>query len=339
MTPAGIEVFGRMCGWTLARAHARSGDRVAISAYLGDTDAFDRALLAFAETYADQAVADHGALVDAIARGRLPPRRLRTRPGLDEPLLDVLILVDRDRREPGHPPSAAVRREAGSGRFPEEHATRASQSRRLDDAVDPVIPAGRRRGHRGSYACTSRGSSRSSWLGTYGVTAVTRSTRRRTPAGARTGPPRGPRRRRGVRMPRPPDPRRSRPPSPPVVGADSRGDRTAPRAQVDRGPFGGQEGHGARSEGAVRGRGRTRRDHAIRFPRRSTPTIQANGSPRVRRATGPRGAGTAAAAARSSSASASGATHPASDRPARPGLASRWSPRRESGSAAMVWSG
>ena len=70
MTPAGIEVFGRMCGWTLARAHARSGDRVAISAYLGDTDAFDRALLAFAETYADQAVADHGALVDAIASGR-----------------------------------------------------------------------------------------------------------------------------------------------------------------------------------------------------------------------------------------------------------------------------
>ena len=71
MTPAGIELFGRMCGWTLARAHARSGDRVAISAYLGDTDAFDRALLAFAETYADQAVADHGALVDAIASGRL----------------------------------------------------------------------------------------------------------------------------------------------------------------------------------------------------------------------------------------------------------------------------
>ena len=71
MTPAGIEVFGRMCGWTLARAHARSGDRVAISAYLGDTDAFDRALLAFAETYADQAVADHGALVDAITSGRL----------------------------------------------------------------------------------------------------------------------------------------------------------------------------------------------------------------------------------------------------------------------------
>ena len=71
MTPAGISVFGRMCGWTLARAHARSGDRVAIAAYLGDTDAFDRALLAFAETYADQAEADHRAVVDAVASGRL----------------------------------------------------------------------------------------------------------------------------------------------------------------------------------------------------------------------------------------------------------------------------
>ena len=44
MTPRGMELWGRMCGWTLARAHARSGDRLAIAAYLGKSDAFDRAI-------------------------------------------------------------------------------------------------------------------------------------------------------------------------------------------------------------------------------------------------------------------------------------------------------
>ena len=60
-----------MCGWTLARAHARSGDRVAIAAYLGNSDAFDRALAEFAEHYADQNERDHAALSDAVATGRI----------------------------------------------------------------------------------------------------------------------------------------------------------------------------------------------------------------------------------------------------------------------------
>src|SRR5215207_257523 len=53
MSPARLSVYGTLCGWTLARAHARSGDRVAIAAYLGSGKAFDRAIAAFAETYAD----------------------------------------------------------------------------------------------------------------------------------------------------------------------------------------------------------------------------------------------------------------------------------------------
>jgi hypothetical protein len=63
--PPGAAAYGRTCGWTLARAHARSGDRVAISAYLGGSDAFDQAIADFAETYAYQA------LQDAVNDGRL----------------------------------------------------------------------------------------------------------------------------------------------------------------------------------------------------------------------------------------------------------------------------
>jgi uncharacterized protein (DUF2252 family) len=63
--------YARMCGWTLARAHARSGDRVALGAYLGASDRFDRAVAAFAELYADQNERDHEALVAAIRAGRI----------------------------------------------------------------------------------------------------------------------------------------------------------------------------------------------------------------------------------------------------------------------------
>lgn len=71
LTPAGFEVYARMCGWTLARAHARSGDRVAIAAYLGGGDSFDRAIATFSEAYADQNERDHEALLAAIAAGRI----------------------------------------------------------------------------------------------------------------------------------------------------------------------------------------------------------------------------------------------------------------------------
>ncbi|HEX5822098.1 MAG TPA: DUF2252 family protein, partial [Solirubrobacterales bacterium] len=71
MTGAGMELWGRMCGWTLARAHARSGDRIAIAAYLGSSDAFDRAIRKFSVAYADQNERDYRALNDAVASGRL----------------------------------------------------------------------------------------------------------------------------------------------------------------------------------------------------------------------------------------------------------------------------
>jgi uncharacterized protein (DUF2252 family) len=71
MSPRAFEVYARMCGWTLARAHARSGDRVAIAAYLGAGDSFDGAMVEFAEAYAEQSERDHEALVAAIDGGRL----------------------------------------------------------------------------------------------------------------------------------------------------------------------------------------------------------------------------------------------------------------------------
>ncbi|MFD9463483.1 DUF2252 domain-containing protein [Streptomyces sp. NPDC060027] len=72
MSPSQLETFGGVCGITLARAHARSGDRIAIASYLGKKDSFDRALVTFAEAYADQNERDHQALVDAVRAGRLP---------------------------------------------------------------------------------------------------------------------------------------------------------------------------------------------------------------------------------------------------------------------------
>jgi uncharacterized protein (DUF2252 family) len=71
MVPRGMRLYGELCGWTLARAHARSGDRIAIAAYLGASDAFDRAITQFAAAYADQNERDHRALVDAVASGRI----------------------------------------------------------------------------------------------------------------------------------------------------------------------------------------------------------------------------------------------------------------------------
>ncbi len=71
MVPPGRRPYADLCGWPLARAHARSGDRVAIAAYLGSGEAFDRAVCAFAEAYADRNEADHAALSEAVASGRI----------------------------------------------------------------------------------------------------------------------------------------------------------------------------------------------------------------------------------------------------------------------------
>ncbi len=67
----GLSLYGRLCGWTLARAHARSGDPIAIAAYLGRSDAFTRALVDFSERYADQNEDDFRAFTEAIRSGRL----------------------------------------------------------------------------------------------------------------------------------------------------------------------------------------------------------------------------------------------------------------------------
>jgi len=74
MTPDVMVIYGRLCGWTLARAHARSGDRIAIASYLRASDAFDRAIVRFASAYADQNEADYAALAEAVESGRLEAR-------------------------------------------------------------------------------------------------------------------------------------------------------------------------------------------------------------------------------------------------------------------------
>ena len=71
MTPEGMELWARMCGWTLARAHARSGDRIGIASYLGKSDTFDNAVAGFAVAYADQNERDYDVLADAVKTGRL----------------------------------------------------------------------------------------------------------------------------------------------------------------------------------------------------------------------------------------------------------------------------
>jgi uncharacterized protein (DUF2252 family) len=75
MVPRGLRMYGTLCGWTLARAHARSGDRIAIASYLGGSDVFDRAIAQFAAAYADQNERDYQSLVDAVAAGRINAER------------------------------------------------------------------------------------------------------------------------------------------------------------------------------------------------------------------------------------------------------------------------
>jgi uncharacterized protein DUF2252 len=66
-----MDLWARMCGWTLARAHARSGDRIGIAAYLGKSERFDESVAAFATAYADQNERDYEALQAAVASGRI----------------------------------------------------------------------------------------------------------------------------------------------------------------------------------------------------------------------------------------------------------------------------
>ena len=75
MNPSAMAAYGRMCGWTIARAHARSGDRIALASYLGARDVFDQAIAEFSETYADQNERDYDALVQAEKAGRIIAHR------------------------------------------------------------------------------------------------------------------------------------------------------------------------------------------------------------------------------------------------------------------------
>ena len=71
MAPFALAFYGRQCGWTLARAHARSGDPVAIAAYLGKSDAFEQSITDFSARYADQNERDFEAFTQAVRSGRL----------------------------------------------------------------------------------------------------------------------------------------------------------------------------------------------------------------------------------------------------------------------------
>jgi uncharacterized protein (DUF2252 family) len=71
LVPKGMALYGELCAWTLARAHARSGDRIAIGSYLGGSDVFDKAIADFAVAYADQNERDHHELLAAVAAGRI----------------------------------------------------------------------------------------------------------------------------------------------------------------------------------------------------------------------------------------------------------------------------
>jgi len=75
MKPQALRLYGEVCGWTLARAHARSGDRIVIAAYLGSSSVFDQAITQFAAAYADQNQRDYNALAAAARSGRVTTER------------------------------------------------------------------------------------------------------------------------------------------------------------------------------------------------------------------------------------------------------------------------
>jgi hypothetical protein len=69
--PPGLARYANVCGWVLARAHAKGGDAAMVSGYLGKSDAFDQALAKFAQAYADQTEQDYQSLLKAVKSGRV----------------------------------------------------------------------------------------------------------------------------------------------------------------------------------------------------------------------------------------------------------------------------
>ena len=86
MVPQAMATYGKLCGWTLARAHARSGDRIAIAAYLGNSDSFDRAIVEFSKAYAEQNDSDYRISPRQSNPAGSPPRRASDRPPARERL-------------------------------------------------------------------------------------------------------------------------------------------------------------------------------------------------------------------------------------------------------------
>jgi hypothetical protein len=75
MDPTGMKLYGEACAWTLARAHARSGDPIAVAAYLGTDESFPDAIARYAELYADQNEKDHADFLEALRTGELTAER------------------------------------------------------------------------------------------------------------------------------------------------------------------------------------------------------------------------------------------------------------------------
>ena len=71
MEPETMRIYAKLCGWALARAHARSGDPAMISGYLGNSDSFDKAILQFSEAYAEQNDRDYKKLAKAVKSGKI----------------------------------------------------------------------------------------------------------------------------------------------------------------------------------------------------------------------------------------------------------------------------
>jgi len=101
MRPPALTFYGRVCGRTLARAHARSGEPVALDAYLGRNDQFDLAITDFAERYADQNEQDYRMFTEAIRSGRLEAREgLRLLVGMPNRDSDDRTIVRRCGEQP-----------------------------------------------------------------------------------------------------------------------------------------------------------------------------------------------------------------------------------------------
>ena len=118
MVPKGMAVYGRLCGWTLARAHARSGDRIAIAAYLGKGTTFDRALVEFSHAYAEQNERDYKALAQAVESGRIKAQTGRVARRRDAPRASNKTRQgDRDGHRTDNQPRRRVTSDAPAAEF------------------------------------------------------------------------------------------------------------------------------------------------------------------------------------------------------------------------------